>query len=105
MAAKIKKGDRVIVLAGKDKGATGDVLKVLPSEGRALVSGVNAVKRHRKARGSEAGGIITKNLPIHLSNLAIFDPAVGKAVRVGFRILDDGTKVRFSKASGAAIDG
>jgi large subunit ribosomal protein L24 len=105
MAAKIKKGDRVVVLAGRDKGKQGDVLQVMPKENRAIVSGVNTVMRHQKQTASQEGGIITKSAPIHLSNIALIDPNDGKAVRVGFKINDDGTKVRVAKRSGANIDG
>ncbi|MAB14418.1 50S ribosomal protein L24 [Parvibaculum sp.] len=105
MAQKIKKGDKVVVLTGKDKGRTGEVLAVLPKESRALVQGVNMVKRHEKPSQVSAGGISTREASIHLSNLAIADPASGKATRVGFKTLDDGRKVRFAKASGDVIDG
>ena len=103
MAAKIKKGDRVHVLAGKDKGKTGDVLKVLPEAGRAVVQGVNIVRRHQKQQGANEGGIISKEGPIQLSNLALEDPKDGKPTRVGFRMLEDGKKVRFAKRSGEII--
>jgi large subunit ribosomal protein L24 len=103
-SAKIKKGDRVIVLAGRDKGKQGEVLAVMPTEGRALVRGVNMVRRHTKASAQNAeGGILSKEGPINLSNLAIEDPKDGKATRVGFRILEDGTKTRFAKRSGEVI--
>lgn len=105
MAAKIKKGDRVHVLAGKDKGKTGDVLKVLPERGRAVVQGVNIVRRHQRQTASQEGGIIAKEAPITLSNLAIDDPKDGKPTRVGFKILEDGRKVRYAKRSGETIDG
>jgi large subunit ribosomal protein L24 len=105
MAAKIKKGDRVHVLAGKDKGKTGDVLKVLPEAGRAVVQGVNIVRRHQRQTASQEGGIIAKEAPINLSNLAIDDPKDGKPTRVGFKILEDGRKVRYAKRSGETIDG
>jgi len=105
MAQKIKKGDKVVVLAGKDKGRTGEVIAVFPKESRALVQGVNMVKRHEKPSQVSAGGISTREASIHLSNLAIADPASGKATRVGFKTLDDGRKVRFAKASGDVIDG
>lgn len=105
MAAKIKKGDRVIVLAGRDKGKEGDVLQVMPKENRAIVSGVNTVMRHQKQSASQEGGIITKSAPIHLSNIALRDPDDGKPTRVGFKTNDDGTKVRVAKRSGAEIDG
>lgn len=104
MAAKIKKGDKVVVLAGRDKGRTGEVIQVNPSEERALVRGVNMVQRHQKPQGVNEGGIVSKEAPIHLSNLAVADKD-GKATRVGFKTLEDGTKVRFSKRSGEVIDG
>jgi large subunit ribosomal protein L24 len=104
MAAKIKKGDKVVVLTGRDKGKSGEVLEVRPVEGRALVRGVNLVKRHQKQSQTQAGGIITKEAAIQLSNLAVADPKDGKATRVGFKILDDGRKVRFAKRSGDLID-
>ena len=105
MAAKIKKGDRVVVLAGRDKGRSGEVVRVQPKEARAIVRGVNTVKRHQKQTAKVEGGIITKEAPIHLSNLAIADPKNGKPTRVGFKILTDGRKVRFAKRSGELIDG
>ena len=101
---KIKKGDQVIVIAGRDKGARGEVLKVLPKENRAIVKGVNVVKRHQKATQTVEGGIITKEAPIHISNLAHVDPKNGKPTRVGFKVLEDGRKVRYSKRSGEVID-
>lgn len=103
MAAKIKKGDKVVVLAGKDKGKTGQVLQVIPSETRALVQGINLVRRHTKQTASQEAGIYTKEAPIHLSNLAVAD-ANGKPSRVGF-VIKDGTKVRVAKTTGDAIDG
>ena len=105
MAAKIKKGDKVIVLTGKDKGKTGDVLQVFPTENRVLVSGVNIAKRHTKAQGATEGGIIDKNLPIHISNVALRDPKSGKPTRVGFKTLDGGKKARVAKRSGEVING
>ena len=105
MAAKIKKGDKVVVLTGRDKGRTGEVVQVMPKEDRALVRGVNFVKRHQRQTMNQEGGIISKEAPIHLSNLAVADPKDGKPTRVGFRILDDGRKVRFAKRSGDLIDG
>jgi large subunit ribosomal protein L24 len=105
MAAKIKKGDKVVVLAGRDKGRAGEVLQVLPRDGRAVVRGVNLVKRHQRQTPSQEGGIISKEGTIHLSNLALADPKDGKATRVGFKILDDGRKVRVAKRSGDLIDG
>ena len=105
MAAKIKKGDKVVVLAGRDKGKTGEVLSVIPTATRATVRGVNLVKRHQRQSQTQEGGIITKESTIHLSNLAIADPKTGKPTRVGFKVLEDGRKVRFAKASGDLIDG
>jgi large subunit ribosomal protein L24 len=104
MAAKVKKGDRVVVLAGRDRGRTGEVLQVIPAEERALVRGVNLVKRHQRQTTNQEGGIIQKEAPIHLSNLALADPKDGKPTRVGFKILEDGRKVRFAKRSGDLID-
>lgn len=104
MAAKIKKGDRVVVLAGRDKGKSGEVLRVIPKENRAVVSGVNTVQRHTKQSAQSEGGIIAKAAPIDLSNIAIEDPKDGKPTRVGFRF-EDGKKVRFAKRSGDLIDG
>jgi large subunit ribosomal protein L24 len=104
MAAKIKKGDKVVVLTGRDKGKSGEVLEVRPVEGRAVVRGVNLVKRHTKQSQTQAGGIITKEAALQLSNLAVADPKDGKPTRVGFKILDDGRKVRFAKRSGDLID-
>jgi large subunit ribosomal protein L24 len=105
MAAKIRKGDKVIVLAGRDKGKRGEVRQVMPTEGRALVAGVNLVRRHTRQTAQTEGGIITKESTIHLSNLAIADPKTGKPTRVGFKSLDDGRKVRVAKRSGDLIDG
>ncbi|NWG45353.1 MAG: 50S ribosomal protein L24 [Alphaproteobacteria bacterium] len=101
---KIKKGDRVIVITGRDKGKTGEVLKVFPAENRAIVQGVNQVRRHQKQSATQQGGIVVKEAPIHLSNIAHTDPSGGKATRVGYRVLDDGRKVRFAKRSGEVID-
>ena len=104
MAAKIRKGDQVHVLAGRDRGQRGEVISVSPAEGRALVRGVNMVKRHQKPRGMNApGGIVEKEASIHLSNLALIDPASDKPTRVGFKTLDDGKKVRVAKRSGEVI--
>ena len=105
MAAKIKKGDPVVVLTGRDAGRSGEVIQVMPKEGRALVRGVNLVKRHQRQTQSAEGGIISKEAAIQLSNIAYADPKDGKPTRVGFRILDDGRKVRFAKRSGDQIDG
>lgn len=105
MAAKIKKGDKVVVLAGKDKGKTGEVIEVRPTDERAVVRGVNIVRRHTRQTAQTEGGIIAKEAAIHLSNLAIADPKDGKATRVGFKVLDDGRKVRVAKRSGDLIDG
>jgi len=105
MAAKIKKGDKVVVMAGRDKGKTGEVRQVIPAEGRAIVAGVNLVRRHTRPSAKSEGGIISKESPIHLSNLSIADPKTGKPTRVGFKILDDGRKVRVAKRSGDLIDG
>jgi large subunit ribosomal protein L24 len=104
MAAKIRKGDKVVVLAGRDKGRTGEVVEVNPTAERALVRGVNIVKRHQRQTGAQQGGIISKELPVHLSNLAVADPRDGKPTRIGFKIVD-GRKVRIAKRSGAEIDG
>jgi len=104
MAAKIKKGDKVVVLTGRDKGRTGEVVRVMPKEERALVRGVNLVKRHQRQIMNQEGGIIQKEAPVHLSNLAVADPKDGKPTRVGFKTLDDGRKVRFAKRSGDLID-
>jgi len=93
------------VLAGRDKGRTGEVIEVRPSEGRALVRGVNMVKRHQRQTAQQEGGIISKELPLHLSNIAIADPKDGKPTRVGFKVRDDGKKIRIAKRSGAEIDG
>ena len=105
MAAKIKKGDKVVVTTGRDKGRTGEVVEVRPKEERALVRGVNMVKRHQRQTMNQEGGIISKEAPVHLSNLAYADPKDGKPTRVGFKVLDDGRKVRFAKRSGELIDG
>ena len=104
MAAKIKKGDKVVVLTGRDKGKAGEVIEVRPTENRALVRGVNLVKRHQRQTQQSQGGIITKEAPINLSNIAVADPKDGKATRVGFKVLADGRKVRFAKRSGETID-
>ena len=102
-AAKIKKGDRVIVLSGRDKGKQGEVIRVVPKEDRAFVRGVNMVRKHQKQTQTEQGGIISKEGPIHLSNIALEDPKGGKPTRVGFKHLEDGTKVRVARRSGEVI--
>ena len=102
---KIRKGDKVVVLTGKDKGRTGEVLSVQPTENKAIVRGVNMIRRHQKQSQSQEGGIITKEAPIQLSNLAIADPKDGKPTRVGFQFQKDGTKVRIAKRSGEVING
>ncbi len=101
--AKIKKGDHVIVLTGRDKGKHGEVIEIRPKERRALVRGVNMVRRHQRQTASEEGGIISKEAPIALSNLALEDPRDGKPTRVGFKFLEDGSKVRIAKRSGELI--
>ena len=103
MAAKLKKGDKVIVLTGRDKGRQGEILKVMPAEGRAVVGGVNTVIRHTRQSAQSQGGRIPKDAPIQLSNLALVDPKLGVATRVGFKEVD-GKKVRFAKKSGEVID-
>jgi large subunit ribosomal protein L24 len=100
---KIKKGDSVVVLTGRDKGKRGEVIEVRPKESRALVRGVNVVRRHQRQTASQEGGIISKEAPIQISNLALEDPKDGKPTRVGFRVLEDGKKVRFAKRSGEII--
>jgi large subunit ribosomal protein L24 len=105
MAAKIRKGDKVVVLTGRDKGRTGEVIEVRPDDGRALVRGINMVKRHQRQTPQQEGGIVSKEGSIHLSNLALADPKDGKATRVGFKLLSDGRKVRVAKRSGVEIDG
>jgi large subunit ribosomal protein L24 len=105
MAARIRKGDRVVVITGRDKGRTGEVIRVMGPEDRALVRGVNMVKRHQRQSAAQEGGIISKEAPIHLSNLALADPKDGKPTRVGFKIMPDGKKVRVAKRSGVEIDG
>ena len=101
--SNIRKGDKVVVISGSDKGKKGSVLKVFPGESRALVQGVNMVKRHQRQTQSQQAGIVTKEAPIHLSNIAHADPKTGKATRIGFKTLGDG-RVRFAKKSGEVID-
>ena len=102
---KVKKGDHVIVLTGKDKGKHGEVLKVMPSENRAIVKGVALARRHQRQTANQEGGIITKEAPVDISNIALEDPSDGKPTRVGYKFLKDGRKVRFAKRSGEVIDG
>ena len=102
MSAKIKKGDRVVVLTGKDKGKTGEITQVLPKDNKAVVDGVNIALRHTRQSQTSPGGRVPKNMPIDLSNLALID-ANGKATRVGFRFAEDGTKVRYAKTTGDVI--
>ncbi|MCB1513573.1 MAG: 50S ribosomal protein L24 [Hyphomicrobiaceae bacterium] len=102
-AQKIKKGDHVIVLTGRDRGKHGEVIEVRPREGRALVRGVNMVRKHQRQTAQDEGGIVSKEAAINLSNLAIEDPKDGKPSRVGFRFLEDGKKVRYAKRSGEII--
>ena len=104
MAAKIKKGDKVIVLAGKDRGAEGEVVQVMPKADRVVVRGINLIKKHQRQTPQQEGGIITREASIHVSNVALKDPSSGKPTRVGFKI-EDGKKVRVAKASGEVIDG
>lgn len=101
---KIKKGDRVIVITGRDKGKTGDILKMFPKDNRALVNGVNMIKRHTRPTQTAAGGIVEKEATIHVSNLSLIDPKDDKPTRVGFKVLKGGNKVRFAKRSGEVID-
>ena len=104
MAAKIKKGDKVIVLTGRSKGKVGEVLKVMKDDDKAVVQGVNMVKRHTKPSQTSQGGIVEKEVPIELSNLAYVDPKTSEPTRVGFKTLEDGRKVRYAKRSGEVID-
>jgi large subunit ribosomal protein L24 len=108
MAAKIRKGDKVVMLAGRDKGRTGEVIEVRPDDNRVLVRGINMVKRHQKQTAQQEGGIISKELSVHLSNVAIADPKDGKPTRIGFKFIgtgEDRKKVRVAKRSGVEIDG
>ena len=108
MAAKIRKGDKVVVLSGRDKGRSGEVFEVRPDQGTALVRGVNMVKRHQKQSQAQEGGIISKEAPVHVSNLALADPKDGKPTRIGFKFVGEGRdrkKVRIAKRSGVEIDG
>jgi large subunit ribosomal protein L24 len=105
MAAKIKKGDKVVVISGRDKGKTGEVLEVRPTDRRIVVRGVSIIKKHQRQTAQAEGGIIRREAAIDVSNVAIADPKDGKPTRVGFKFLDDGRKVRFAKRSGDLIDG
>ena len=106
MAAKIKKGDTVIVLSGRDKGKSGTVLRAIPTEGRLVVQGVNMVKRHTKGNPMQgtAGGIVEKEMPVHISNIAIWNPVSNKGDRVGFKNLEDGRKVRVFRSTNEVVD-
>ena len=101
---KIKKGDKVVVITGRDKGKVGEVKKVFPDDNRVIVDGVNMIKRHTKPSAGNAGGIVEKEASIHVSNVAYVDPKTDKPTRIGYRKLDDGRKVRFAKRSGEVID-
>ena len=102
---RIRKGDKVVVLAGKDKGRSGEVIKVMPKDDKAVVSGINMVRRHQRQTQTQEAGIISKEAPIQLSNLSIADPKDGKPTRIRFEVQKDGTKVRVAKRSGEVIDG
>ena len=105
-AAKIKKGDKVVILSGKDKGNRGEVTKVMPKEMKVVVGGINMMTRHKKpSQANPQGGLERIEAPLHVSNVAIEDPKTGKATRVGFKVLEDGRKVRVAKGSGVQIDG
>ncbi len=102
---KLRKGDNVVVLTGKDKGRSGEIIKMIPKEGKALVQGVNMIKRHQRQSANQEAGIVNREAAIQVSNLALADPKDGKATRVGIKIMDDGRKVRVAKRSGEEIDG
>jgi large subunit ribosomal protein L24 len=102
--AKLKKGDKVIVIAGRDRGKTGSIVKAMPREERVIVQGINMMRRHTRPSATAAGGIVEKEASIHISNVSIIDPKDNVATRVGFRKLDDGTKVRYAKRTGEVID-
>jgi large subunit ribosomal protein L24 len=104
MPAKVRKGDKVIVTAGKDKGKRGEVMRVYPAEERVLVSGVNVVKKHQKQSARAQGGIVNKELPVHISKIAHVDPKSDGPTRIGVKVLEDGRRVRFAKKSGEIID-
>ena len=101
---RIRKGDNVVVLTGREKGKRGVVLRVLRKDNRVLVQGVNMVKRHTRPSAQNAGGVVEKEAALHISNVALVDPKLGKPTRIGFKFLDDGRKVRFAKNSGEVID-
>ena len=101
---RLKKGDDVVVISGSDKGKTGSILRVIRSEDRVIVDGINMVKRHTRPSQAQPGGIVNKEAPIHISNVALADPKDGSATRVGYKFLEDGRKVRFAKQSGEVID-
>nr|WP_208430564.1 50S ribosomal protein L24 [Methyloligella halotolerans] len=105
MKLKVRKGDKVVVTSGKDKGKRGEVLRVMPSENRVLVQGVGVVQRHQRQTANQEAGIVAKEAPIHISNIALEDPKDGEPTRVGYKFLKDGRKVRFAKRSGEVIDG
>jgi large subunit ribosomal protein L24 len=102
--SNIRKGDKVVVISGSDKGKKGSVIKVFPKENRALVQGVNVVKRHQRQTQTQQAGIVTKEAPVHISNIAHADPKSGEATRIGYKTLGDGRRVRFAKKSGEVID-
>jgi large subunit ribosomal protein L24 len=101
---KIKKGDNVVVITGRDKGKTGEVLRVFPADSRVIVQGINVAKRHTRPRMGDPGGIVEKELTIHISNVAHIDPGSTKPSRIGYKRLEDGRKVRFARRSGEVID-
>ena len=101
---KIKKGDKVVVITGRDKGKVGEVKKVMPTESRVIVDGVNMIKRHTRPSAGDPGGIVEKEASIHVSNVAYVDPKTDKPTRIGYKTLEDGRKVRFAKRSGEVID-
>ena len=101
---RLRKGDDVLVISGRDKGKTGSILRVIRSEDRVIVDGINMVKRHTRPSQAQPGGIVSKEAPIHISNVALADPKDGSATRVGYKFLEDGRKVRVAKQSGEVID-
>ncbi len=100
---KLKKGDQVVVITGKDKGKTGEIVKALPADNKVVVAGINSVKKHQKPSQTSAGGIVTKDMPIHVSNVALVDPKDSTATRVGYKTLENGEKVRVAKKSGEVV--